>query len=137
MTTTQPTTPQSTVSTTVDLSQYRWQNRLLLIFAPAAESTQVAAQRQHFKGEDAALADRDLLIFYLFDRETGAADGKTVGPAATVDLRERLNVATDFAVLLVGKDGGVKNQFAEAVAPEEIYALIDVMPMRQREMRED
>ena len=41
-----------------------------------------------------------------------------------------------FAALLVGKDGAVKHRSAEPVEPGELYALVDAMPMRRREMRE-
>jgi hypothetical protein len=41
-----------------------------------------------------------------------------------------------FAAVLVGKDGTVKHHFNEPVGPEDLYALIDQMPMRRREMRE-
>ena len=40
-----------------------------------------------------------------------------------------------FAVRLVGKDGGVKRSSDAIVDPAALYALIDSMPMRQREMR--
>ena len=38
--------------------------------------------------------------------------------------------------MLVGKDGTVKHRSGEPVEPDELYALIDEMPMRRREMRE-
>ena len=41
-----------------------------------------------------------------------------------------------FAAVLVGKDGTVKHRSGEPVEPEYLYALIDQMFMRRREMRE-
>jgi hypothetical protein len=35
----------------------------------------------------------------------------------------------------VGRDGGEKLRSAEPVAPEELFDLVDAMPMRRREMR--
>ena len=53
------------------------------------------------------------------------------------ELRNRYNVsAGDAAVLLVGKDGGVKIRQAHALSAETLFTTIDAMPMRQREMRE-
>jgi len=53
------------------------------------------------------------------------------------ELRSRYGVSGDsFALLLVGKDGGVKLTRNEPVALDEICALVDRMPMRRREMRE-
>ncbi len=57
---------------------------------------------------------------------------------AAQSLRERYSVEPGaFAVLLIGKDGGPKNRFDEPVTASEVFGLIDAMPMRIREMRED
>lgn len=51
-------------------------------------------------------------------------------------LRKSLGVAKrGFAVVLVGKDGGVKKVWRDPVDPKDIFTVIDAMPMRQREMR--
>jgi len=39
-------------------------------------------------------------------------------------------------VVLVGKDGGEKLRRGAAVDIDEIFSVIDAMPMRQREMEE-
>jgi hypothetical protein len=41
-----------------------------------------------------------------------------------------------FSLSLVGKDGGEKLRSPRPVSPEELFALVDAMPMRQRERRE-
>ncbi|MEM7620524.1 MAG: DUF4174 domain-containing protein [Pseudomonadota bacterium] len=38
--------------------------------------------------------------------------------------------------MLLGKDGGEKLRKARRVTADELFALIDAMPMRQQEMRE-
>jgi len=38
-----------------------------------------------------------------------------------------------FALMLVGKDGAVKFRSDKVVVPDEIFGLIDQMPMRQKE----
>ena len=38
-------------------------------------------------------------------------------------------------MVLVGKDGRVKRRRDEPMPPEELWAIIDAMPMRQDEMR--
>jgi len=43
--------------------------------------------------------------------------------------------AGTFAVLLVGKDTGVKRRADDVVSPDALYSQIDSMPMRQREMQ--
>jgi uroporphyrinogen-III synthase len=65
------------------------------------------------------------------------ADYKVVPvPQADAALRQKLGVAAQgFAVVLVGKDGSVKETWREPVAPARIFTLIDRMPMRRDEVR--
>ena len=121
-----------------DLSPYRWQNRLLLLFAPSPEDGAYGEQMRLLENETAALEDRDLLVFHLFGDSGGleAAPPFTPSPEVTATLRERYDVAEDaFTVILVGKDGGEKERYRAPVAPETFYSAIDAMPMRRREMR--
>ena len=56
-------------------------------------------------------------------------------PAARA-IRARYRVENeDFAVLLIGKDGGVKQTSRSVPDLDQMFALIDGMPMRQMEMR--
>jgi hypothetical protein len=52
------------------------------------------------------------------------------------DVRVEVRLgARAFRLQLIGRDGGVKLEAARPVAPAEIWALIDAMPMRQAERR--
>ena len=54
------------------------------------------------------------------------------------EIRAALGIdAGAFVVLLVGKDGTVKLSKNTIVPMDDIYALIDKMPMRQREIQRD
>ena len=44
--------------------------------------------------------------------------------------------SSGFQLLLLGKDGGVKLRSSTA-SLEDVFSLIDTMPMRRREMRDD
>ena len=68
-------------------------------------------------------------------RTLQAIRGPQLGADATV-LRSHYRVgAGQFTVILVGKDGGEKYRAERVVDPDELFALIDTMPMRRREMR--
>jgi hypothetical protein len=43
--------------------------------------------------------------------------------------------APAFSVVLIGKDGGEKLRRRTPLAPEELFAIVDAMPMRQAEVR--
>lgn len=103
------------------LEAYRWQARLVLVFAEPGDP-RIAAQTALLGSASAAVADRDTVV--LVDTD----------PAS--DLRARFR-PSGFTVVLVGKDGGEKLRNDRITEPSEIAALIDTMPMRRREMRLD
>ncbi len=69
-----------------------------------------------------------MLVRVLVGSELSATD--------TRYLTQRLGVAPGgFAVLLLGKDGGVKRRETQPVVPASLFSTIDAMPMRQQETR--
>ncbi len=124
--------------TSLDLSAYQWENRLLLLFAPTSQNDAYQQQVTYLSGHEAGLEDRDLIVFHLFHNEPSRVGDDTVTPDAVAKLRAEMQVRSEeFSLLLVGKDGTVKRRSAEPVATEDLFAQIDGMPMRQREMREN
>ena len=123
------------MSQTFDLAKYRWQNRLLLVFAPSPESKEVKAQQQLLGNNEVELQDRDLLVFYLFPNES-RVDDEPLSNREVTSLRECYGVAEDdFTVILIGKDGTAKERLEGPMEPADLFNTIDAMPMRQREMR--
>ena len=58
-------------------------------------------------------------------------------PQTSQSLRKKFNIPRgEFTVILVGKDGGIKLKRQEHTQLNDIFALIDAMPMRQEEMRQ-
>ena len=118
-----------------DLAKYQWKNRVLVIFSSRA-APEFEKQRQVISAQQAAIADRDLVVL--------AVDGKTVAPLygkadglQADDIRARLQGpgGKAFQAVLVGKDGLVKLRKDTAVSGAELFGLIDSMPMRANEAR--
>lgn len=115
-------------------SDKRWQRRLLVVAAPSADHPGLARIRTE-AGTD-AFAARDLDLVELLGSEL-RVDGEAVTTPDAAALRRAYDIKDrGFAVRLVGKDGMVKLARDETVPMTEIYAVIDAMPMRRREMRE-
>jgi len=111
---------------TPDLNALRWNNRVLLLFAPSTNNDQIIQQKQMLDSHSAGLEERDLKVFEI----TGSSQ-------ADEQLRGRFHVKADsFAVVLVGKDGSQKLKRSQPTDPEEVFKLIDSMPMRKEEMRQ-
>ena len=58
-------------------------------------------------------------------------------PQTAASLRKHFDLTPKaFALILLGKDGGIKLKRNDRVKLDEIFALIDSMPMRKDEMRQ-
>jgi hypothetical protein len=121
----------------VDLGDYLWKNRLLLIFSPSESYTDHRVQKGELEKQMAEVVDRDLIVFEIFVKGESRIGKSPIANPMAESLRSKFDVKPeDFAVLLIGKDGGEKLRSTEHIHVEEIFSLIDAMPMRQSEMRE-
>ncbi len=119
-----------------DLGTYRWKYRLLLVMAPSASDPRLTAfeKRLSVRAED--VRDRDLLTLRLLETVPSGPAEHRISPEDVEALRRRYRAAPGgFAVILIGKDGGVKLVQDERVSLQAIFDLIDTMPMRRREMQ--
>jgi hypothetical protein len=120
-----------------DLTPYRWQNRILLVFSPTESYPDYAAFNRSLERERPEVKDRDLVVFRLFEKAPSRVEQQTLLPEDADRLRRRFGVRTGrLTVILIGKDGGVKWQREHRATLKEIFERIDRMPMRRQEMRE-
>lgn len=120
-----------------DMKEFRWKNRVVVLFAPNAVHPDAAAILQGMEQYPSEFLDRDMVLVTAFETGRGSTAGKPLAPAAVSALRKEYGVATGaFRLLLIGKDGGIKLDRTDSVSVSELFALIDTMPMRRREMRE-
>ncbi len=118
------------------LDAHRWQNRLIVIFADQDSKKEMEQQRHMLLTSRRGLRDRQLVIVEV-DQELVTFDGLVSQSVGGDELRNVLNVSSSgFSVVLIGKDGGVKMRSTVPTTSESLFALIDAMPMRQREMKE-
>ncbi len=76
------------------------------------------------------------MVFQILEAGPSQINTQPINPDAAQLLRENLIVSPgQFAVILVGKDGGVKLHRQEETQLDDIFGLIDSMPMGQEEMR--
>lgn len=119
------------------MESYRWNKRPLLVFAPNPESAVARDQRAALTEATADFRDRDMVHVEVLGQAVWIDQTKSDSVDADL-LREEYGVAnSETVVLLIGKDGGVKLRRDAAINPRDLYSLIDTMPMRQREIRED
>lgn len=117
------------------LEQYRWKHRVLLVSAPAPEDTDLVEVQKELAAMREEFADRDMVLVTLLDSGTSTAGDRELTVAETAAARAAQGIPSgSFALRLIGKDGSAKLAGDSAVPMAEIFALIDSMPMRQREV---
>ncbi|WP_299826682.1 DUF4174 domain-containing protein [uncultured Roseobacter sp.] len=107
----------------VDLNQFKWKNRPIVVFADSEDNPAFAEQMRLLQQRPGELAERDVVVITDTD------------PDVLSDLRKKLR-PRGFMLVIIGKDGGVKLRKPFPWDVREISRSIDKMPMRQREIRE-
>lgn len=120
-----------------NLSSQKWQNRVLLVFAPSVDNPSYQQQMQLFDQHQNSFKDRDLVLVQVLATNKSYANRQLIDESSAANLRNRFRVDKEnFRVILVGKDGGVKRIDTTPVPATAIFEQIDAMPMRQQEMQE-
>ncbi|MGQ9921212.1 MAG: DUF4174 domain-containing protein [Desulfobacca sp.] len=120
-----------------DLKQYQWRQRVLLLFAPAADHPAYQGLVRELQEQANGVRERHLVVLPILEQGESLSPFQEIAPAEARALRQRFAIRPGaFTVVLVGKDGGVKLQREGQVALAEIFGLIDGMPMRQQERRQ-
>ncbi|MCV3272953.1 DUF4174 domain-containing protein [Roseobacter sinensis] len=108
----------------VDLNQFKWEKRPVVVFSDSENNPAFIEQMQLLRERPAELIERDVVVIVDTD------------PDAQSDLRRKLR-PREFMLVIIGKDGGVKLRKPFPWDIREISRSIDKMPMRQREIREE
>lgn len=107
----------------IDLQDFLWQARPLVIFADAEADPAFQRQIELLASRPEDLAERDVVVIVDTD------------PAGGSELRERLR-PRGFMLVLIGKDGGVKLRKPFPWDVRELSRVIDKSPIRQQEIRD-
>ena len=120
-----------------DLGAFRWENRLLLVFAPTPQDTAYQDLKRQVQRRQQDFDERDMLLIEVLAQGSSRVGDEVLSPAAADGLRRQFGIApAQFGVILIGKDGGVKLRANQPTPLAEVFGLIDTMPMRRREMQQ-
>ncbi|MBC7979602.1 MAG: DUF4174 domain-containing protein [Armatimonadetes bacterium] len=111
------------------IADFKWEKRLLIV---SGASELIVTQ---LKAEKAGLEERDLQVFVL----SGWGEKEfPVNPKLADEFESRLSPPEAVPmVYLIGKDGiTAKSWMMKEFTFQKLFASIDSMPMRQREMRD-
>ena len=118
-----------------DLDKHRWKDRVLLLITSDLKNPEYIRQTNALQEHPAELEERKLVVYTLL--ENRFVEGLPPGPwkkGRPLKIGAKNN-PTDFRVVLIGLDGGVKLDEPSHVPIEVLSALIDGMPMRRTELK--
>ncbi|MFY9336381.1 MAG: DUF4174 domain-containing protein [Mycobacterium sp.] len=125
-------------ATAAELGDYLWQSRPLLVFAPNGNDPRLTETMRRIEATRCDFADRDMVLGRIVTDGTSTLDGQVLDTNQAQRLSSQFGIgATGFSVVLIGKDGGEKLRVNDIPDLQAIYAVIDGMPMRGREMGAD
>ncbi|MDW3222677.1 MAG: DUF4174 domain-containing protein [Paracoccaceae bacterium] len=107
----------------VDLNQFKWKNRPVVVFSDSENNPAFIEQMRLLRERPEELAARDVVVITDTD------------PDAMSDLRRKLRPRT-FMLVIIGKDGTVNLRKPFPWDVREITRTIDKMPLRKREIRQ-
>ena len=107
---------------------FAWKRRPMVLFAPAKDDPRLVEQIDIMQKEKKGFGDRDLTLI-----EAIGEDARVIFPneeklrsGAGADLRGRFGVEpTEFAVVVVGKDGNMRYQWSKPVDAETLFRAIE------------
>jgi len=120
------------------LKSFLWDFRIVLVSTPSSE---VDDHVSELKRAQEAINERHILWFVFGDDSvaTNYDNAEPLGEEFRPTVLKRYfseQSEGKTQVRLIGKDGGVKARSAK-LDLQQLFALIDTMPMRQAEMRDD
>lgn len=99
--------------------------RQVLLFYTEAGKEVWLKQKEELTSHELGIAERDILVKSMY-----------IGSIKDVILKERnVDPSRNFTFILVGRDGGEKFRSNKFVTADQLFALIDAMPMRKIEQQ--
>ena len=121
----------------MDLTKFQWKNRLLFLFADAANDPLFKNLQSQIVAQKAEVEDRDLIVFEVPAKGPARMGTTPLDRQQADSIRNQFDIPSNaFCLILVGKDGGIKLKREDHVDLSAVFGLIDSMPMRQNEMRQ-
>lgn len=117
-----------------NLKKHQWNDRIVLIFSDDKSSSKLKKQVELFQKEKAGLEERKLKI-YQFAEGDYKFDFDASWKKSSLNTIRFIDKEESFKIVLIGLDGEIKLKQNTILTPEKLFAIIDGMPMRKRELK--
>ena len=113
------------------LKKYLWKNRVVVTFSPSKNNTERNYFVNSINRNLCKFNSRNIIHIDFIFNENDQEIENFESSFENISLS-----SSEFRLILIGKDGGIKLN-SRKISLEEIFSLIDTMPMRQEEMLND
>ena len=111
------------------LKALKWKNRVLVVVTNDKEEINDLITIYNIE-----LTEREFVIIQ-FDGENSYIDDKLMSKRFSHSLKKKLkDIPEEVYLILIGKDGQIKNLYTKNTNLNEIFSDVDKMPMRMNEM---
>ncbi|MEO1261556.1 MAG: DUF4174 domain-containing protein [Bacteroidota bacterium] len=118
------------------LEKHQWNNRLILILTQQPKNDILKKQLTSFRAAHAGMNERKLLVYQITPEKYRTGTEEAINWQLSDKLFSKYKKGNnDFEILLIGLDGGIKLRQNKFLSTDQLFALIDSMPMRRAEMR--
>jgi len=117
-----------------DIKNFQWKNRLLILSIDSIDNDNYKGQIHSLNSDLEGLEVRKLLIITLVSSDQSMGLTNKTRQAISPSYKEFIDDERPFMFYLIGLDGGVKFSSSEIVSNQELFKIIDVMPMRRDEI---
>jgi hypothetical protein len=112
------------------LSELKWKNRVLVVVTN--EKEEIKDLITNYNNE---LNEREFVVIQ-FDGEKAFIDDKKMSKRFSHSVLKKLRrIPQEVYLVLIGKDGRIKNLFSKTTNLNRIFSEVDKMPMRINEMK--
>lgn len=122
-----------------NLDQHLWKNRVIIIKSNHPESSILQKQVAELTQFNEEMGERKLVLYQITQDQYKYINFQNITTQNSWhNLKnsrlQKLTKSGDFKVQLIGLDGGIKLEQAAILTAQELFNLIDSMPMRKAEI---
>ena len=112
-----------------NIDDFKWSHRMLIVIK---NSNKPLDFLENYKKD---FDKRDLILLEIFKRDTFINDKLMSSEFSNSILKKISNIKNNSSIILIGKDGEIKNSYQLNINIKEVFNEIDSMPMRKFEIR--
>lgn len=133
----------SLMASSQTLEKHKWEHRILLVICGEIDNQSTiedySKQLQIIKYSAQGFKERKLMVYAIFSDRYRLLTLPTVQESQWTESPELFTVYNKqkkpFKIVLIGLDGGIKAERTSLISSQELFDIIDGMPMRRSEMK--